>query len=571
MINKQLCAEIKHNKRQFLATVFFSGLGAVATVFECWAVARIVNGVFFEHQTLYEVAMWFGAAFLSLLCKWLVGWLATVFSGQLARSVKERVRRLYIEALFSKSINDIQGESSGKLLNLFFEGVDGFDAYYRRYLPQLAKALLIPLVYLIFIFPKDQLSALLMLVTLPLIPFFMVLVGKWTEYGTRRQWFLLSSLSAYLLDVLRGLETLKILGRSKALGEKIEGISEAHRITTLKVQRWAFLSSLTLELLSTISIALIAVGLGLRLVHGEIPYLEAFFILLIAPEFYQPMRDLGTFFHVGMNADAAAGDIFAFLGDDVDKKTAETSVPGQFSSLRFEHVSYTYPGQTEPAVKDASFEWNAGTHLAIVGRSGSGKTTLLRLALGQLTPDSGCIYLNDRPLSQGTDSWNHMIGLVPQTPGLISGSLADNIVLGDGFKYEEQVRKAFQESGLAALWPSKGDPFYDQVGSGAISLSGGQKALLSFARILVQNPSVLFMDEPTENLDMESEVQTLRTMKKILANKSSLTIAHRLPTVQHADKVLIMEKGSIREQGSYAYLSKESSRFRALLKGDHYE
>lgn len=567
MLNKNLISEMKTTLRKFVFSVIFSFFAAIATVAEFWSVAHIVNDIFILKYSMTEVRSWFYLAFVSLILKQAFEYFSEFMAGRLSIDIQEKIRANFLATFLQQSPVNTKSYSIGKLMNVFFEGIDTLDRYYREYVPQLVKSLLIPVVFLVFIFPRDWISGVIMLLTLPLIPFFMILIGKWTRNITERQWFLLSQLSGYLQDVLRGLETLKILGRSKEQAKKINSVSDQYRLMTLKVQRWAFLSSLALELLSTISIALVAVGLGLRLVEGQIMYLPAFFILLIAPEYYQPMRELGSFFHASMDADAAAQDIYDILKDmESNVKTDKEMEP--FESLRFEGVSFKYKESQSAVLTDISFTLHSGERLALVGKSGSGKTTLMNLALGFLEPSEGKILLNDKPLSYYGSGWIKNVTVIPQDTMIFSGTLAENIALVPKIQEEELISEAIHQSGLDLLFQEELDPYHILIGQSGRKLSGGQKALVAFSRAFYQNRSVIFMDEPTDNLDLVSEKRIISALNRLLKNKASLTIAHRLHTIRQADKILLLDNGRLFAQGTYDELAKNNALFQSFMKGE---
>lgn len=570
MLNKNLIREMKGVQRRFILAVLLSFFSAVSAVVEFWSIAHIVNDVFILKQSLNEVQIWFLAALIALAMKMVFEYFSERLASDVSTAVQSSLRRRFLTVFMNQSPLKTKALSIGQLMNVYFEGIDTLDRYYREYVPQLVKSLLIPIVFLLFVFPKDWISGLIMLLTLPLIPFFMILIGKWTRNVTERQWFLLSQLSGYLQDVLRGLETLKILGRSKEQGEKINRVSERYRVTTLKVQRWAFLSSLALELLSTISIALIAVGLGLRLVNGDLMYLPAFFILLIAPEYYQPMRELGSFFHASMDADAAAKDLYAILEENqpaIDG-AAETRIFDEpFESLCFQNVSFRYKDRAEDALSDISFTLHKGERLALVGKSGSGKTTLLNLALGFLSPTTGTILLNGKPLHTQAFSWLTKVTLLPQEPRVFSGTLAENITLIPDSALDDKVKMAIHRSGLMKLFDDATHIEKLYVGEDGRDLSGGQKALVAFARAFYQDRSVLFLDEPTDNLDLASEKKVMEAVNALLRDRTSVTIAHRLHTIKEADCILLLENGRITAQGTYDELAESNLLFQSFLKG----
>lgn len=564
MVDPRLLKEARKERLLFVATVL-CGLGAAAAVlWQTWSVAVIVNGIFMERAGAVALHGAFLTALAALALRILLEALEETTSLALATRIKGSLRARIIDKLGALSPVQAQNLQQGALLNLVFDGVDTLESYFSGYLPQLYKAVFIPLLFLIVVFPKDFISGVIMLVTLPLIPVFMILIGKWTKRESVRQWVLLTRFAAFLQDVLQGLLVLKSLGRSKRQGEKIGEISEAYRRATFQVQKWAFISSLALELVATISIAMVAVGLGLRLCEGTLTFLIAFYVLLLAPEYYQPMRTLGQYFHAGINAEEASQSIYAFL------ETEPLPMPdGDFAApavarIRFDHVSYRYPGAACDAVRDVSLTLEAGHSLAFVGDSGSGKTTLMMLALGFLQPTSGTIYVNEVPLCQWRrEAYHARLAAVLQTPYIFKGTVLENIAMAQGLSEDEaaHVARLAEQVGLSRLLRTLPSGLETQLGQGAQRLSGGQTALLLVARALYRESDVLFLDEMTDNLDLESERALVDALDPLIAGRATWIIAHRLQTLRKVDQILVMQAGEIVAAGGYEDVVDSSGHF----------
>ena len=348
--------------------------------------------------------------------------------------------------------------------------------------------------------------------------------------------------------------TLKSLGRSKQQGEKIGEISEAYRRATFQVQKWAFISSLALELVATIAIAMVAVGLGLRLCNGTLTFLIGFYILLLAPEYYQPMRTLGQYFHSGINAQEASSSIYAFLETEPWAMPNGNFAATHVESIRLEHVSYRYPGAAQDAVRDVSLELKAGRSVAFAGDSGSGKTTLMMLAMGFLQPTSGTIYVNEVPLSEWQrTAYRERVAAVLQTPYIFQGSVLENIVFADDVSQEmrQQATAIADQIGLTHLLRTVPTGLDTMIGQGGQQLSGGQTALLLVARALYCESDVLFLDEMTDNLDMESEHALVEALDSLLNGRATWIIAHRLQTLRKVDCIYVMRHGQVVDSGRY--------------------
>lgn len=554
MVDKKLLREARRQRLLFAGSVLASLGAAAAILWQTWLVAVIVDGIFMGSASRAALTASFLTALVALALRIAFDCAEEMCSLRLATRIKMDLRARLVEKLAQLSPAQLETLQAGKLLNLLYDGIDTLENYFSGYLPQLFKAVFIPVLFLIVIFPRDPLSAVVMLVTLPLIPVFMILIGKWTQRESVRQWVLLTRFAAFLQDVLAGLVTLKSLGRSRQQGEKIGEISEAYRKATFSVQKWAFISSLALELVATISIAMVAVGLGLRLCNGTLTFLIGFYILLLAPEYYQPMRTLGQYFHSGINAQEAAKSIYAFLETEPWPMPGGDHAEEKITSIRFEHVSYRYPDAAEDAVRDVSLTLAAGQSLAFVGDSGSGKTTLMMLAMGFLTPTAGTIFVNEVPIEKWRrDAYHARLAAVLQTPYIFQGTVRENIAFASDLSAEAAARaaKIADQVGLTALLRTLPTGLDTLIGQGGQQLSGGQTALLLVARALYRESDVLFLDEMTDNLDVESERALVDALAPLTRGRATWIIAHRLQTLRQVDRIVVMRHGRITASGSY--------------------
>lgn len=554
MVDKKLMKEVRGQRLLFVLSLLVSLGAAAAVLWQTWQVAMIVDTLFLRSASAEALGGTFALAVMALVLRIALDACEDALSLRLATEVKLDLRRRILQKLGTLSPVQMSALESGRLLGLLYDGVDTLESYFSGYLPQLFKAVFIPVLFLIVIFPRDPLSAVVMLVTLPLIPMFMILIGKWTKRESVRQWILLTRFSAFLQDVLAGLMTLKSLGRSRQQGEKIGEISEAYRKATFSVQKWAFISSLALELVATISIAMVAVGLGLRLCEGTLTFLIGFYVLLLAPEYYQPMRTLGQYFHASINAQEAATSIYAFLETEPWPAPAGHYVDAPITSIRLEHVSYHYPESSSDAVHDVSLTLHAGRSLAFAGDSGSGKTTLMMLALGFLTPTSGTVYVNEVPLEEWQRSAYHArAAAVLQRPYVFQGTVLENIAFTSdiGEAERERARKIAAEIGLTKLLRTQPEGLDTRIGQGGVQLSGGQMALLLVARALYRESDVLFLDEMTDNLDVESEHALVEALRTLTHGRATWIIAHRLQTLRQVDEIVVMQQGCIVARGRY--------------------
>ncbi len=563
--------------RGWLALTIGLGLAAgVVIVGQAWALARIVDSVFLQGRALGEVTHLLGWLLALALARFLFAWGSESAGKRLAVQVKTDIRDRLARHILQLGPAYAAGERSGELTNTVTAGVEALDAWFSQYLPQVALAVIMPLTILLAVFPNDPLSGLVLLLTAPLIPFFMILIGSAAESLTKKQWTTLSRLAAHFLDVIQGLTTLKLFGRARDQIRIIARISDDYRKATMGVLRVAFLSALVLEMLATISVAVIAVEIGIRVMRGHMDFLSAFFILILAPDFYQPLRLLGSRFHAGMEGVAAADRIFAILETPIQATAAprpatvaqaalDAHLTGDFR-IRFEDVSVRFQEGERRALEAIHFEMRRGQHIALVGPSGSGKSTIAHLLMRFLEPTSGRIFLDDLPMATiDARAWRQRIAWMPQRPYLFNMSVADNIRLGQPDAGMKEVvraaRLAFAHDFIRAL----PDGYDTLVGERGLRLSGGQIQRIALARAFLRDAPIIILDEPTANLDPETEEQIQQALTALLAGRTALIIAHRLHTVAQADRILVVQDGRIVEAGDHRTLIHQHGVYSQLL------
>jgi ATP-binding cassette subfamily C protein CydD len=419
----------------------------------------------------------------------------------------------------------------------------------------------------VFVFPHDWLAGVVLVLTAPLIPVFMILIGKGAEQRNQRQWRRLAWMSAHFLDVIQGLTTLRLFNASRREAQMIALISDEYRQGTMSVLRIAFLSSFVLEFFSTVSIAMVAVLVGFRLYWGELDFLHGLFVLLLAPEFYLPLRNMGTQYHARMEAIGAAERIVEILDTPVRVATGKlTTVPDlQQGGVRFEAVSFRYP-EGRQAVQELVLEIPPGETLALVGPSGAGKTTLINLLLGFLQPHSGRILVGGVPLEEiAPEAWRRQLAWLPQRPQLFPGTVADNIRLGAPRAGMRAVREAtaLAEAGdFVEALPQGWDTPVGEAGQG---LSGGQVQRIALARAFLRDAPLVILDEPAANLDPDSEMRIHRALRSLAAGRMLITIAHRLRTVRDADRIAVLDHGRLVQTGTHAELLQISPLYRRMV------
>jgi ATP-binding cassette subfamily C protein CydCD len=542
------------------ATILFGFVTGVLTIAQAAGLSHLVSGVFLSGQRLADaigmLQLLLGLVFLRAF----LAWGSEITATTVAIRVKSDLRERLFEKLLRLGPAYSRRERTGELVNAALGGVEVLDAYFSQYLPQIFISAIVPLSILIVVLPRDFLSGVILLITAPLIPLFMYLIGKTAEVLTRRQWDTLGLLSAHFLDSLQGLTTLKELGRSREHANSIAAASDRFRDRTLGVLRVTFLSALVLELVSTISTALVAVEIGLRLLYGQLIFQQAFFLLLLAPEFYLPLRMLGLRFHAGMSGVTAARRIFEILdapeptciGSGIGDRLSQPTISIHPAEITFDHLSYSYPGEGAPALQDISLEIHAGQHVALVGLSGAGKSTLAALLLRFIQPGSGLITMGCIPSSEiPLESWRQEVAWVPQNPYLFHDTIAANLRIAHPDASDRQLEFAVQAAHLGEFIHSLPAGYSTMVGEGGARLSLGQAQRLALARAFLKNAPILILDEPTSSLDPRNEMLVESAMHEIMRGRTVITIAHRLNTVRNADRLFILDQGRLVEEGTH--------------------
>ncbi|MDP8926352.1 MAG: thiol reductant ABC exporter subunit CydD [Actinomycetota bacterium] len=536
------------------ATILLGLLVAVATIVQMVLLSRIVDRVFMGGESLAGVSTSIFLLLGAVVVRAGLLWVREVTAQRGAVRIKSELRKRLFTHILNLGPAYASGERSGELTTTATEGIERLEPYFARYLPQAALSAFVPLLIAFYVFPRDWSSAVLLLITAPVIPVMMILVGSYAEEHVRRQWLALSRLGAHFLDALQGLPTLKVFGRAAAEEERVARVSDEFRERTLKVLRFAFLSGLVLEFMTAVAIALVAVALGVRLVNGAISFEQAFLVLLLAPEFYKPLRELGVHRHAGMEGKAAAERIFEILNTPApSERGAET--PGQLSgrlTVAFSNVEFTYPASETPALSGVSLTLPSDTRTALVGRSGSGKSTLVNLLLRFVDPKGGAITANGVPIAElPVEAWREHVALVPQRPHLFYGSVLENLQLARPDASRGEVERAAELAGAAEFIQRLPRGYDAQIGERGLRLSGGEAQRLAIARAFLKDAPLLIMDEPTSALDPESEIIIGSAMQRLAKGRTTLIVAHRLNTVYSADWIVVLEDGRVAETGTH--------------------
>ncbi len=527
--------------RLFLAAVVALGLvGALLVIAQAMLIAEIVVGGFEGGLTVTALRTPLLLLAAVALGRALVAWLTELAAHRASAAVKSELRGRLLERAARLGPDWLTGQRTGSLVALATRGIDALDDYFARYLPQLGLAVVVPVAVLARIVTEDWVSAAIIVVTLPLIPLFMILIGWATQSRMDRQWQLLSRLSGHFLDVVAGLPTLKVFGRAKAQADSIRTITSDYRRATLRTLRIAFLSSFALELLATLSVALVAVTIGMRLVHGELDLYTGLVVLILAPEAYLPIRQVGAQYHAAAEGLSAAEEIFTVL--ETEPRASGTEDVPDMLRLELAGVTVRHEGRAEPSLDSASLTVEPGETVALVGPSGVGKSTLLNVLLGFAVPDEGHVRVGGRDLGDlDLERWRSRIAWVPQRPHLFADTIAENVRLARPDADDEAVLTALRDAGAYDFVAALPDGVRTALGEDGAGLSAGQRQRLALARAFLADRPLLLLDEPTASLDGESEAGIVDAVRRLAAGRTVLLVVHRPALLAVADRVVTLE------------------------------
>jgi ATP-binding cassette subfamily C protein CydCD len=580
-LHRRLILLGRASRLAFIVATVSGVLAGLCSLPQAYAISSAVDGAFLRGETLSALRVWLTLLLAVIAARGLLVAIQELAARHGSLGVRAHVRERLLRHIVDLGPLFARGEQTGELVSTATEGVEALDPYYSQYLPQLVISVLAPVGILAAVMYADPISGLVLLLTAPLVPFFMYMIGRTATTATKRQYDSLGRLASHFLDSLQGLTTLKLLGQSKAQIRNVEKVCDQFRQATLKVLQVSFLSAFALELLVTIGTAIIAVEVGLRLLYGQMQFREALFLLILAPEFYLPLRLLGMRFHAGMSGTAAAERIFKILDQPLQHSASSAGLrmradspdgsPGATGesgcAIEFRGVSYSYPGRERPAVRDVSFTIGSGEHVALVGASGAGKTTLINLLLGFGRPSEGWILVNGQEVRQTHTTRDHpLIAWVPQRPYLFHATVGSNITLGRPDATPEQLDRAAEAANLTPFIESLPHGYETPVGESGARLSSGQAQRLALARAFLLDAPCIALDEPTASLDPVNESLLQESLGRLMYGRTVVTIAHRLDTIRGADKILVMQDGGLGEQGTHEELLSRDGIYARLVR-----
>jgi thiol reductant ABC exporter CydD subunit len=535
--------------RALLAADAALGLAAALLVLAQAVLIARVAARGFGGASLADVAVPLGLLVAVVAARAGAAWGFEVAGRRAAARVVSRLRLELVERRLRDRPAALDGAESAEVATAAVGGVDALETTFARYLPQAVLAIVVPIAVLALVASIDLVSAGVMLLTLPLVPVFMWLIGRYTERRARERWHALSLLATHFLDVVRGLPTLRAFNRGAAQAERIEEVSDRYRSATMGTLRVAFLSGAVLELAATLGIALVAVTVGVRLVEGGLGFEAALTILVLAPELYLPLRSLAAQFHASADGLAVA-DRLLDLADEPSAVSAGTSAPPdpREAPIRLERVSFSYPAREGLVLDAVDLELAPGETVALVGPSGGGKSTLASLVLGLAEPTAGRVTLGGEDLARCDQvAWRKHIAWVPQRPTIFRGTVADNIRLGDPAAADERVRAAAERAGADAFVQALPDGYETVVGDGGRALSAGERQRIALARALLRDAPLVILDEPTANLDGENAKLVAEAVEQLPHDRTVLLIAHRPELARAAGRVVTLVGGRVVE------------------------
>jgi ATP-binding cassette subfamily C protein CydD len=544
-------------------------VNAILMIAGAYLLAQTIHEVMFEGRNLAQVTqyLWPLAGIILLRAIFLA--LSERLSAFATLKIKSAIRQTLLDKLTQLGPSYIEKNGQGATLNTLHNGVEALHDYYAKYLPGVAYSALIPLAILVVIFPTDYKAGLIFLLSAPLIPFFMILVGHKAEALNQKRWQQLAVLGNYFFDRVQGLTQLKLFNATRKELKQIARISDDFRHATLSVLKIAFLSSFALEFLATISVALVAVIIGFRLFFGTLDFATGFVVLLLAPEFYLPLRQLGSHYHARLQGISAAADMLIILNAPLpandNSHTANINIDAN-NTISIHDLNFSYPNSNE-GINNINLTLPSKGLVAIVGASGSGKSTLLDCMLGFHPEVIQHISIDQQPLTTADISQlQQNIAWIPQKPTLFYDTLAANIKLGNPDASHEALEHAAKQAGALEFINELPDGFNTLIGEQGEGLSGGQKQRIALARAFLKHAPILMLDEPTAHLDSQTEQLIQNAIAEYAKKHLVITIAHRLNTVKNAKQLIVMENGCIAQHGDFKALSQQSGEFAKLLQ-----
>lgn len=559
----------KDHKNRLVLMVISALLSGVTIIAQAYLLVSIVDEVFLQDAAFADVLPLIIALLAVLFGRTLFNYLNGKTGVHLATTVKQSLRKSLLQKYSRTNMEAAMHGQSGEKVSVMMDTVDEIDEYYSNYIPQLIQSSIIPVMLLIVIFMEHYFTGIIILITAPFIPIFMIIIGFNTKDKSEEQLDKMAAFSGKFLDTLQGLTTLKLFGRSKQQKEQIEKSSLDFRDATMVVLKTAFTNSLALEFISMLSMGLIALEVAIRLIiFQDISFFTGFLMLVLAPEFYNKLKMLGSAFHTGSGSKGA----FNKLQEELEAPESpvkwgdEDLAIGKAPLIELENASFRYDDGTI-ALKNISIKIPAHSQIAIVGKTGAGKSTLLHVLAGLVSLSEGEILLNSQARATYNEkTWFDKLSYISQNPYLFSGTIAENIAIGDrDDATKEEIEAAGEKAGITELVESLDQKYDTAVGEAGRGLSGGEKQRVALARAFLKKPSVILFDEPTMGLDLRTEKILQQSIKDLGRNSTVITVAHRLHTIRNADQILFIDEGELVAVGKHEELLESVPSYRSMV------
>lgn len=546
----------------YVVLTIISILEAISIIGQTVFLARAITFLF-QGETVQSVlneTVYFGITFA---VRHMLVRISQILVERFAEKTGSLLRKQLIEAYFTLGPRYVQTAGTGHLVTLSIEGIEKFKTYIELTIPKMIRSSIVPGLIVLYVFTLDIESGIILVVTIPIVIIFMILLGLAAQKMADSQYESYRVLSNHFVDTLKGLETLKYLGKSKQHEGKIEKVSKRYRKATMRTLRVAFLSSFALDFFTSLSIAFVAVGLGIRLIDGTIVLLPALTILILAPEYFLPIKQVGANYHATLDGQLAMEQIEEILQQQKEIGTKESNVGliwNSASNLKLQDVKVKNDESEKAILEGIDFTWKGTGAIGVIGESGAGKSTLIDVLAGFLTPSGGKLIINGLKIDGSTrEDWQKNIAYIPQQPYIFPLSLKDNICFYETNTTDAEVERVINEVGLRSLVTSLPNGMYERIGEGGRMLSGGQEQRVAMARALLRKKPIILLDEPTAHLDIETEFEIKQAMLRLFEGKLVFLATHRLHWMKQMDHILILNKGEMIESGTYEELLKNEA------------
>ncbi|GAA0429155.1 MULTISPECIES: thiol reductant ABC exporter subunit CydD [Virgibacillus] len=561
---------LNSKKFSMIYLLVFAFITGGAIIGQAYLLVSIIDGVFLDDLTFREILPLLGGLFIILFVRTMFTYLSGRVGVRLGANAKRYFRYILLANYTENPVQASLKGQAGQKVSVTMDATDEIDSYFSQYIPQVIRSSIIPVMILIVVFTQHVNTGLIMLITFPFIPLFMVIIGMQTKKKSEEQMEKLAVFSGRFLDTLQGLVTLKLFGKAKQQKEAIQQSSLGFRDATMDILKVAFASSFMLELISMLAIGIIALEVALQLIIFDgISFFTAFYVLVLAPEFFTALRELGTAFHNGRSSMGAIRKIEEELVDGPavhwgDKPIPKTDIPVKLELI---NAGFQY-GEDQFALRQINTSFSPITKNAIVGKTGSGKTTLLHMIAGIIPTHGGGIAIDGVPLTKyKEEDWFHRLSYISQDPYIFSGTITDNIAIGSNHQQptKQEIEEAAEQAGISDTIASFEHGYDTVVGEGGRGLSGGEKQRLALARAFLKQPSIVLFDEPTVGLDLKTERILQSSIEKLARTATIITVAHRLHTIKDADKILFLDDGMLIAEGTHEQLVQTVPGYRTMV------